>query len=163
MLQSWRRLPASVRTRFPLAIAGGRGWNNEELHRDIERASAEGWLRHLGFVEEESLPALYAGAALFLYPSIYEGFGLPPLEAMASGVPVLVSGSSCLPEVGGDAPRYVNPDDIDSFAESIEESLVDEAWRSEAARRGLERARQFSWSRCIDATADVYRKVSPHQ
>lgn len=159
LLRAWRELPQPVRARFPLVLAGGSGWNNEALHEEIARASAEGWLRHLGFVEEQKLPTLYAGAALFLYPSIYEGFGLPPLEAMASGVPVLVSGGSCMQEVGGDAPRYVNPDDIAGFTLAVEDSLTDENWRSEAVRRGLERTTQFTWARCIDATAGVYRKL----
>jgi alpha-1,3-rhamnosyl/mannosyltransferase len=163
LLCAWRELPQPVRARFPLVLAGGSGWNNEALHREIARASAEGWLRHLGFVEERKLPALYAGAALFLYPSISEGFGLPPLEAMASGVPVLVSGGSCLPEVGGDAPRYVDPDDIAGFISAIEDSLTDGNWRSKAVHRGLERAAEFTWARCIDATEAVYRKLIPDQ
>lgn len=163
LLHAWRSLPPPVRDRYPLVLAGGTGWNNEALHEEIGRASAEGWLRHLGFVEEEALPDLYSSAALFLYPSIYEGFGLPPLEAMASGVPVLMSGRSCMPEVGGEAPRYIDPDDSAAFAAAIEESLLDPAWRSESAQKGIARAKEFSWVRCINATADVYRKLSPHQ
>ena len=159
LLFAWGRLPAEIRNRFPLALAGGSGWKNDDLHAEIERGVGGGWVRHLGFVHDELLPELYAGAALFVYPSIYEGFGLPPIEAMASGVPVIVANSSCLPEVCGDAARYVDPGDPEAFASTIQASLLDEAWRREAAARGLERARQFTWKRCVDETIGVYRKV----
>lgn len=157
LLAAWRLLPRALRDRFPLVLAGGRGWLDTGLRDSVERGVAEGWLRHLGFVAEDRLPELYAGAALFLYPSIYEGFGLPPVEAMASGVPVVVSDRSCLPEVCGDAPRYVDPDDREGFAEAIEHCLSDARWRAQAVRRGLERAAGFSWDRCIEGTAAVYR------
>ena len=159
LLLAWERLPAEIRNRFPLALAGGSGWENDDLHTEIERGVGGGWLRHLGFVDDELLPALYAGAALFIYPSIYEGFGLPPVEAMAAGVPVIVADRSCLPEVCGDAPRYVDPDNAEAFASTIEASLVDAAWRREAAVLGVEHARQFTWERCVDGTIGVYRKV----
>lgn len=162
LLVAWRELPRPIRDRFPLVLAGGSGWRNESMLKDIKRGVSEGWLRHLGFVEEARLPLLYAGAALFLYPSIYEGFGLPPLEAMASGVPAIVSGRSCLPEVGGDAARYIDPDNVPGFTAAIAESLTDETWRSEAIARGLRRALEFSWERCIDATVGVYHSVMSH-
>ena len=159
LILAWERLPAGVRSRFPLALAGGSGWENDDLHREIERGVGGGWLRYLGFIQDELLPELYSGAALFIYPSIYEGFGLPPIEAMASGVPVIVANRSCLPEVCGDAARYVDPADPELFASTIEASLLDVPWRAEAAVRGVERARQFTWQRCVDRTIGVYRKV----
>lgn len=159
LLAAWRRLPDVLRKEFPLVLAGGSGWENEAIHNAIETGVAEGWLKHLGFVEEAMLPALYAGAALFVYPSSYEGFGLPPLEAMASGVPVVVSNRSCLPEVCGAAARYIDPDDGDDFASALRDSLEDTTWRSRAARMGLERASEFSWDRCVNETLAVYRKV----
>jgi alpha-1,3-rhamnosyl/mannosyltransferase len=93
---------------------------------------------------------------LFIYPSIYEGFGLPPIEAMACGVPAIVSERSCLPEVCGDAARYICPEDIESFSATIAESLEDKAWQEIAIRRGLAQAEQFTWSRCVDSTANLY-------
>src|SRR6185369_10324175 len=115
----------------------------------------------LGFVDDAVLPELYAGAALFAYPSTYEGFGLPPLEAMASGVPVIVANKSCLPEVCEDAARYVSPYyDDDGFAEAIREILCDADLRSDMVRRGLARAEQFTWDRCIEGTVAVYRSVT---
>ena len=159
LLTAWKHLPDALRARFPLVLAGGAGWLNDALLVQIEAGKRAGWLKPLGFVEEAQLPAVYAGAALFLYPSIYEGFGLPPLEAMASGVPVLISNRSCLPEVCGDAARQVDPDDIDGMAAAIEDSLADRQWRKTAARRGLARAARFDWDRCIDETVAVYRKA----
>ncbi len=162
LIGAWRLLPPACRSRYPLVLVGGSGWLNEELHAQIRKATDEGWLRILGFVEDETLPRLYAGAELFIYPSIYEGFGLPPVEAMASGVPVIVANRSCLPEVCGEAARYVEPDDVNAFAAAIEASLLDGAWRSDARRLGLDRARSFTWDRCIEDTVAVYHKVTDH-
>jgi glycosyltransferase involved in cell wall biosynthesis len=159
LLAAWRRLPRATRDLYPLVLCGGAGWRNEALQRQVEDGVAEGWLRHLGFVPEAQLPQLYAGAAIFIYPSIYEGFGLPPLEALASGVPVMVSGRSCLPEVCGDAARYFDPDDAEGLTTAIAQNLADEEWRAESLQRGLDRARQFSWDRCTDSTVAIYRQV----
>ena len=160
LLSAWRQLPRALRNDYPLVLCGGAGWRNEELRGEVENGVAEGWLRHLGFVEEGLLPQLYAGAALFVYPSIYEGFGLPPVEAMASGVPVMVSQRSCLPEVCGDAARYFDPDDSAGFASGLEQNLVDRAWQAESVQRGLERARGYAWNRCIDGTVAIYNRVA---
>jgi glycosyltransferase involved in cell wall biosynthesis len=159
LIHAWRRLPSRIRDDFPLVLAGAAGWRNEELHEQIVDATSQGWLRHLGFVDETHLPQLYAGASLFLYPSIYEGFGLPPIEAMASGTPVIVSNRSCLPEVCGDGARFIDPDDGQAFTCAIEEGLFDQQWRSQTIAKGLERARRFTWDRCIADTVSVYRKI----
>lgn len=160
LLAAWRELPKLVRDSHPLVLCGGAGWRNEALRDEVENGVAEGWLRHLGFVEEELLPKLYAGAALFVYPSIYEGFGLPPVEAMASGVPVMVSHHSCLPEVCGDAARYFEPDDAAGFVNALERNLADREWQLETVERGLVRVRQFSWKQCVDRTVEIYHKIA---
>ncbi|HET7708737.1 MAG TPA: glycosyltransferase family 1 protein [Sphingomicrobium sp.] len=157
LLRAWRDLPSGLRDAFPLVLAGGAGWRNEELLRQIAQGEDEGWLRYLGFVDERRLPHLYAGAALFAYPSIYEGFGLPPLEAMASGTPVMVSNRSCLPEVCGEAGGYFDPDDVEGMTKAIDKALTDRDWRQAARARGLEQARKFTWDRLVDATVAVYR------
>ena len=159
LVAAWGDLPSALRLRYPLVIAGGKGWENSGLLDRIATAEREGWLRHLGFVDESQLPALYAGSALFVYPSSYEGFGLPPLEAMASAVPVLVAGRSCLPEICGDAARYVDPDDHDGFRDAIAAALGDENWRSSAALQGQAQAKAFTWDRCVDGTLAVYRQA----
>lgn len=160
LLSAWRRLPKPIRDTYPLVLCGGAGWRNDSLHDQVENGVAEGWLRHLGFVEEALLPQLYAGAAVFVYPSTYEGFGLPPVEAMASGVPVMVSHHSCLPEVCGDAARYFDPNDADGFVSALAENLTDRACTAELVQRGLAQAGQFSWDRCVDGTVEVYQQVA---
>lgn len=160
LVTAWRNLPLPLRSQYPLVLAGGAGWLNDSVRMEIERGVAEGWLRHLGFVDEDILPALYSGARLFVYPSIYEGFGLPPLEAMASGTPVIVSARSCMPEVCGDAARYIDPEDPDDIRAAIAQCLVDESWRGEAAKRGLLQASKYGWDRCVDETVAVYRKIA---
>lgn len=120
--------------------------------------AAQGWLRYLGFVPEADLPALYAGAHAFVYPSIYEGFGLPVLEAMASGVPVVASMFTSLPEVTQGAALLVDPDDIDALTQGIFNSMYDEPWRETACKAGLAIAQSYTWSRCVDQTVDVYKK-----
>lgn len=160
LLTAWRSLSVGLRSRYPLALAGGSGWLNESLREEIQRGAAEGWLRPLGFVAESDLPALYAGAALFIYPSTYEGFGLPPLEAMASGAPVIVASHSCLPEVCGEAAAYVDPDDSEQLLAAILRGLTDETWQSDASKKGLERAAGFTWERCVDRTVTTYRRAT---
>ena len=159
LLQAYQSLPPQVREQYPLVLVGGAGWLSDALHQEIDRLAGQGWLRYLGFLPEADLPALYAGARAFVYPSIYEGFGLPVLEAMASGVPVVASIYSSLPEVTQGAAQLVDPDDIDALALGIQTSLCDEPWRATACKTGLAVAQSFTWSRCIDRTVDVYKKV----
>jgi glycosyltransferase involved in cell wall biosynthesis len=161
LLRAWRALPPDLRNSTPLVLAGAKGWLNDSLHDEIREGVAAGWLKHLGFVAEPTLLALYSGASLFIYPSIYEGFGLPPVEAMASGVPVLVANRSCLPEVCGDAPRYIDPDDVKGFAHAIGDALTNSAWREHARAKGLQRAAHYSWDRCVTQTLGVYRRFIP--
>lgn len=158
LLAAWSELPHALRTSFPLVIAGARGWHNDKLHSMIASGQSEGWVIPLGFVPADELPAIYAGASLFVYPSIYEGFGLPPLEAMASGVPTIVAAASCLPEVTKGGAMLAQPEDIDSFADTIAEALENAEWRSEAASRGIHIAGGYSWEACVDQTVQVYEK-----
>ncbi|WP_246444477.1 glycosyltransferase [Sphingomonas sediminicola] len=151
---------ASSRARSdPLAIAGASGWKNETLHDEIREGTREGWVIPLGFVPDEDLPALYSGSTLFVFPSIYEGFGLPPLEAMASGVPTMVASSSCLEEVTKGAAMLCQPDDIDAFADDIARALEDEPWRQRAISAGIQVVKDYTWERCVDETVGVYQQV----
>lgn len=159
LLQAYECLPRQMREQNPLVLVGGAGWLSETLHQKIDRLAAQGWLRYLGFVPEADLPALYAGAQAFVYPSIYEGFGLPVLEAMASGVPVVASKFTSLPEVTQGAALLVDPDDIDALTQGIHKSICDEPWRENACKVGLAIAQSYTWSRCVDRTVDVYKKV----
>jgi alpha-1,3-rhamnosyl/mannosyltransferase len=159
LLDAYALLPRSVRCQWPLVLTGYRGWHSEQLHARIESAVAEGWAHYLGFVDSDALPLVYAGARLFVFPSLYEGFGLPVLEAMASGIPVVCSDSSTLPEVAGDAAAMCAPQDVEALSGLISAGLEDERWRSQAKSKGLQHAAFFSWQRCAEQTAAVYREV----
>ena len=160
LVRAYDALPAATKTRHPLVIVGARGWLNQELERTIAPLEAAGTVRRLGYVGEDELPIIYAGAHAFAFPSLYEGFGLPVLEAMASGVPVLTSNVSSLPEVAGDAALTVDPNDDSALRDGLARLVDDSVWRTEASARGMARARDFPWSRCVDATIDAYRAVN---
>ncbi|WP_443971578.1 glycosyltransferase family 4 protein [Sphingobium sp. CR28] len=146
-------------SKMPLVVVGAGGWRNGSLRELIEIEQGKGTIILLGYVASDDLPTLYAAARLFVYLSVYEGFGLPPIEAMASGVPVIASDRSCLPEVTAGAAMLVNPDDLDSCVGAIERGLNDEAWRELAIQRGLQVAAGYTWDNCIENTINVYRKV----
>jgi alpha-1,3-rhamnosyl/mannosyltransferase len=152
-------LPAALRDAFPLVLAGSRGWLNDELDAEIARASSNERIRWLGYVSEEVLPALTSGARATVYPSLYEGFGFPPLESMACGTAVLASNRASIPEVVGDAGLMCEALDVDAFARGMTRLALDEAWTADLVRRGLQRARQFTWQATAIATEAVYRSV----
>jgi glycosyltransferase involved in cell wall biosynthesis len=143
----------------PLVIVGADGWKGEEIARDVERLQRSRRVLYLGYVADAIRPALMNGARAFVYPSLYEGFGLPVLEAMACGVPVLTSNVASLPEVVGDAGVLVDPRDVDAIARGMVRLWEDDALRRELRRRGLERARTFSWDRTALETLSVYQRV----
>lgn len=159
VVAAFARLPAAARREFPLVIAGMSGWGRDRLPRELAAMLDAGEARLPGFVDPALLPALYSGARLFVYPSLYEGFGLPPLEAMACGAAVLASGAASLPEVVGDAGLLVEPRDDRAFGEAMARALEDTAWRDDLGRRGLQRARAFTWRRCAEQTLDIYRRA----
>ncbi len=159
LLKAYRELPERERFRYPLVIAGGGGWQSRDIHADIDRAQNEGWLKYLGFVDQAILPQLYAGARLFVYPSWYEGFGIPIAEAMASGVPVLTSNCSSMPEVAAGAAILTEPADVDAIRLGLQQGLFDDAWRVQAVARGLQRAGQLSWEKCVADTIKVYTTI----
>ncbi|QXI34983.1 glycosyltransferase family 4 protein [Pseudomonas promysalinigenes] len=160
LLDAYGKLPVALRQRWPLILTGYHGWRSEAIHQRIAQAQQQGWARYLGFAASEDLPLLYAGARLFTFPSHYEGFGLPVLEAMSSGVPVVCSNSSSLPEVAGQAALMCAPGDVDGLSALLRQGLEDENWRLAAVQQGLTHAAGFSWERCAQATIEVYRKVS---
>jgi glycosyltransferase involved in cell wall biosynthesis len=159
LLTAYEALPSTLRRNFPLVLAGARGWRSTEIHARIARAESAGWVRYLAFVPEHELPMLYAGARLFVYPSLYEGFGLPVLEAMASGVPVITSNVASLPELVGDAAWLIDPKDTDQIAGSLQELLQNEERRCRARAAGLARSASFTWAECVSKTIAVYLKV----
>ena len=143
-----------------MVLAGGYGWKSEAIHRRIDQGQRQGWLRYLGYVSEIDLPLLFSGARGFIYPSLYEGFGLPVIEAMASGLPVLISNRSSLPEVASGAALIVEAEDVQAMTESIRVLLEDDPWRGEASRRSVEVASRYSWDTTARETVEVYRAVN---
>ncbi len=158
-LRAYERLPAALRQQYPLVIAGMPGWRPEQLAAPLRRALAGGQVRLLGYQDDTSLAELLAGARLLLFPSLYEGFGLPVLEAMASGTPVILSGSSALPEVAGEAGFYIDHQDDRACAEAIRLLIEDQAHWQRLREAGVLRAQEFSWERCAAITASVYKQA----
>lgn len=142
-----------------LVISGGKGWLYDEVLAEVKRLGIEDRVKFVGFVDDAELPHLYRAARAFAFPSIYEGFGLPLLEAMASGVPVVSSNASSLPEVVGDAGLQVDPLDVDALAAALDTAMHDDAWREQAIARGIERANMFTWPSAAKQLLDVYERV----
>lgn len=161
LVQAFAKLAgATSSARTPtLVIAGGKGWLYDEVHAEVQRLGLSERVKFIGYVEDTDLPHLYRAASVFAFPSTYEGFGLPLLEAMASGVPVVTSNVSSLPEVVGDAGLQVDPLDVDALARALEQALNDEIWRRHCIARGLARAAQFTWQRAAQQLLAVYERV----
>ena len=154
LLDAWALLKPSLREEFDLVIAGPRGWNSEKTLARIEREAT-----YLGYVPEGALPGLTAGATVFVYPSLYEGFGFPVAQAMAAGVPVLTSNNSCLPEITGDAAILVNPMSAAGIAAALTRMLESESLRMELRAGGKKRAELFRWEKCAIESLQFFRSV----
>ncbi|WP_339239751.1 glycosyltransferase family 1 protein [Geobacillus sp. FSL W8-0466] len=139
-----------------IVIAGG---TNPKVFSDSRDIGKTANVKYIGYVSDNELKSLYENAAGFIYPSFYEGFGLPPLEAMACGCPVIVSNVASLPEVCGDAALYIDPYSPEDIAEKIKLLLSDDKLRKELRRKGLERAKMFSWEKCAEETIKVIEEV----
>jgi glycosyltransferase involved in cell wall biosynthesis len=142
-----------------LVIAGGKGWTYENILAEVDKQGLQGRVHFPGFVAEADLPALYSAATIFVYPSLYEGFGLPALEAMACGLPVIASNQSSLPEVVGKAGLLVNPGEVEAIAAAISRLLEDEALRQALSSAGLARAAEFTWARMASQLVELYQQV----
>ena len=140
-----------------LVIVGRRGWLYDDFFAALEQSPVRDAVLLPGYVPDADLPAVYAGAQALILPSLYEGFGLPVLEAMACGAPVVASRASSLPEVGGEAALYFDPTDTEALTEAIRHPLRDAALCEKMRQRGLAQAARFSWERAAEATARVYR------
>jgi glycosyltransferase involved in cell wall biosynthesis len=145
-----------------LVLVGKRGWYWEKLFAQIERAGLGSRVRRLDYVPQQQLPVLYNLARAFVFPSRYEGFGFPPLEAMASGTPVICSNAASLPEVVGDAALLLAPEDADALAAAMLRVARDADLRAELRARGLAQAQMFSWERAARETAAVYDNLFPN-
>ncbi len=146
-------------TEIKLVLAGGKGWLYDEIFAEVERRNLQSRVIFPGFVDDEDLAALYSGAEVMAYPSLYEGFGLPMLEAMACHTPVLTSTVSCLPEVAGDAAVCVDPYDLDAMAAGLIDTLENTALRTDLVAKGIRRASEFTWAKSAENLNQVYRKL----
>jgi alpha-1,3-rhamnosyl/mannosyltransferase len=148
-----------VASGWKLVLAGSFGFGAEEALQRIERSPRKGDIEVPGYVPEQDLERLYQRASVFAFPSLDEGFGMPVLDAMARGVPVLTSNVSAMPEVAASAALLVDPEDVQSVAEGLRKLTEDAVLRTELARKGLERSGEFSWEKAVSATWAVYREL----
>ena len=158
LLDAYASLPQSLREEFSLVIAGFPGWANEELLKRI--ASKPPGVRYLGYVPEPWVPGLFAGATVFAFPSLYEGFGLPLVQAMAAGVATITSHVSALPEVAGDAAELIDPLNTAELAAAVEKLLTSPGLRTKLSVSGRKRAEQYRWDRCALQTIEYFEKIA---
>ena len=158
ILDAYRMLKQSLRDDLDLVMAGPMGWRMEHLHARLE---SEPGVRLLGYVPTPVLPGLLQGAEALVYPSLYEGFGLPVAEAMAAGVPVITSNSSCFPETTAGAAVLVDPQSAEELSAAMERLLLSSALRDQLRAAGLLRAKAFTWDRCARESLRFFRKFHP--
>ncbi len=159
LLRAYRILLDEDVTAQPLVLVGSKGWLYEEIFDRVETLDLSKQVRFLHGVPDADLPGLYNAASVLATPSFYEGFGLPPLEAMSCGTPVVVADRASLPEVVGDSGVFIDPEDPDDIARALQRVLTEESLRDRMRELGLERASRFSWKRVAQETLDVYREV----
>lgn len=160
LLDAYELLPKTTRQRYPLVLSGYRGWASDGIHDRLKDAERQGWAKYLGYLPADDLPLLYSGARLFAFPSLYEGFGLPVLEAMQSGVPVVCSDSASLPEVAGNAALQCSPEDVDGLSAHLYNLLINDEVREEKVSEGILRAEEFTWKACVENTLRAYKAIS---
>ena len=147
----------------PLAIVGSRGWGYDEIFQLVNKLHLEKFVHFTGYVEKQDLPVIYNLASIFVYPSVYEGFGLPPLEAMACGTPAITTNVSSMPEYAGDAGILIPPNDENTLADAMIQLLDDKALRKKLARLGQIQAAKFSWEKTALETLQVYQQTIQNQ
>ncbi|MEE8138814.1 MAG: glycosyltransferase family 1 protein [Thermoanaerobaculia bacterium] len=160
LLEAWRQLRRGLPGAPTLVLCGRFGWKSQAIQRAVRLAEREGWLRHLGYVSEGELASLYRQATLVVFPSLYEGFGLPALEAQWAGAPLVCSDLPVLREVAGDAALYAPPDRPDLLAESFRRVLSEPALRQQLVERGRARIESFSWASAARRTAAVWGRAA---
>lgn len=161
LLDAHRSLPDRLRLRHPLVVVGGGGWRNGALVARLDEEAQAGLVHVVGqSLDTGDLAALYSGAAVFVYPSLAEGFGLPVVEAMACGAPVITSDRSSMPEVAGGAARLVDPDDTESITQALEGLLDNPTERERMRQEGLQRAADFSWDRTAQRVFEILERLA---
>lgn len=160
LMKAYVDLPSALRDKHPLVLAGQWGWHFEEIAEFYEKVGKHNGVRQLGFVADADLPALYNGARALVFPTLYEGFGIPAVEMMGCGGVVLASTADAVVEVVGRNACLIEPEDTEGWRDAMERVITDYNWW-QALRGGVvERARKFTWERCAEKTLDVYRKMT---
>ncbi len=159
LIRAFKQLKLERKIEHHLVIGGSRSWHYPELVESCKKSGVMEYVKFIDYVEENDLSALYQASDLFVFPSLYEGFGLPILEAMASGVPVITSNISSMPEVGGNAVYYVNPYSEEEIAKAIYDVLSNRNVWQELRSKGFERVRQFSWRKTAEKTQQVFEEL----
>jgi glycosyltransferase involved in cell wall biosynthesis len=157
LLEAFATLPAELRRQHPLVLAGAQGWRSAPLSEKLSALGLHNDTLPIDYVGDETLACLYTACTALVWPSFYEGFGLPPLEAMACGCPVIVSNAASLPEVVGDAGVLLDPRETAAWGDSMRRMAEDSEWREERKQLGPPRAARFSWKRCAEQTIACYR------
>jgi glycosyltransferase involved in cell wall biosynthesis len=160
ILQAFDIVRRDVRPDLKLVLAGRRTWKSEGLDETMDRLNVRDKVIELGYIRNDDLPLLYSGAEVFVFPSLWEGFGIPVIEAMACGTPVVTSNISSLPEVAGDAALLVDPYSINDIAAAMERLLSDGELRQRLHDKGLERVKAFSWRNTALRTRQLYETLS---
>lgn len=159
LIEAFVALPNDIKAKHQLVIVGGRGWKDKTIANSLEQHEQEN-INYVGYVSDEDMPAVYSGAALFVYPTYYEGFGMPVLESMACGAPVLCAKNSSLPEVLGSAGVYFDASNTKELTKKMKTLLNNKAKLNELSKKGLERAANFSWQKSAAQLQEVFEKVS---
>ncbi len=159
LIEAFHQARQAAKLPHRLVIGGGKGWLYDEIFAKVQQLKLENDVLFPGFIDDSDLPALYSAADIFAYPSLYEGFGLPILEALACGTPVLTANNSCLPEAGGPGARYVDAEDVSSIAAALVELTTDRALHTQLRQAGRQHAAQFTWPRSAAQLLGAYEKV----
>jgi len=159
LIKAFSKLQHECNIKHKLVIAGRKGWLYKDIIELIDKLKIENDIIFTGFIDDNDLPLIYNAADLFVYPSFYEGFGIPPLEAMACGTPVITSNTSSLPEVVGDAGIMIDPHDLDGLTQAMYDVLTNDDLRENMIKKGLERSKLFSWEKTARETLKVYESV----
>lgn len=158
VLNSYAELPQKIRDKYTLVLAGGKGWNDQEIYKRLNELKPEKIIM-TGYVADEDMPALYSGASLFVFPTLYEGWGMPVVEAMACGAPVITSNNSSMPEAGGDAAIFVDAQDTQNLTKQIERVLSDKKLAGDMVKKGIAHASKFSWEKSAKNLKKVIDQV----
>jgi len=163
LLKAFGQLPTAIRKQHKLVVVGRDGWGNEDLLPELKALEARGEGYWLDYLPKQQVMALLQSAAALVFPSLYEGFGLPVIEAFAARCPVIASNTTSIPEVAGHAAWLIDPTDSADIASAMLAVLEDQQLRKERIEAGLKRARTFTWEACAASTLDVYSKVLRQQ